>query len=34
MITDRDIAIRGIAEGKGPDATVRIWRSCEYGVCR
>lgn len=21
MITDRDIAIRGIAEGKGPDAT-------------
>jgi CBS domain-containing protein len=23
MITDRDIAIRGIAEGKGPDAAVR-----------
>ena len=23
MITDRDIAIRGIAEGKGPDAKVR-----------
>ena len=23
MITDRDIAIRGIAEGKGPDARVR-----------
>jgi hypothetical protein len=24
MITDRDIAIRGIAEGKGPDAKVRV----------
>ena len=23
MITDRDIAIRGIAEGKGPDTKVR-----------
>ena len=23
MITDRDIAIRGVAEGKGPDAKVR-----------
>ena len=23
MITDRDIAIRGVAEGKGPDVKVR-----------
>ena len=23
MITDRDIAIRGVAEGKGPDAKIR-----------
>ena len=23
MITDRDIAVRGVAEGKGPDCTVR-----------
>jgi CBS domain-containing protein len=23
MVTDRDIAVRGVAEGRGPDATIR-----------
>jgi CBS domain-containing protein len=33
MITDRDIAIRGIAEGKGPDATVQDVMSREVKYC-
>jgi len=33
MITDRDIAIRGIAEGKGPDAFVRDVMSKEVRYC-
>src|SRR5207248_10991531 len=33
MITDRDIAIRGIAEGKGPDAKVRDVMSHEVKYC-
>jgi len=33
MITDRDIAIRGIAEGKGPDATVQDVMSHEIKYC-
>src|SRR5262249_61505638 len=33
MITDRDIAIRGIAEGKGPDATVQDVMSQEVKYC-
>ena len=33
MITDRDIAIRGIAEGKGPDAKVRDAMSGEVMYC-
>jgi CBS domain-containing protein len=33
MITDRDIAIRGIAEGKGPDAKVREVMSVEVRYC-
>ena len=33
MITDRDIAIRGIANGKGPDATVREAMSHEVKYC-
>jgi CBS domain-containing protein len=33
MITDRDIAIRGIAEGRGPDATVREVMSQEVKYC-
>jgi len=33
MITDRDIAIRGIAEGKGPDSTVREVMSKEIKYC-
>jgi CBS domain-containing protein len=33
MITDRDIAIRGIAEGKGPDAKVRDAMSREVKYC-
>ena len=33
MITDRDIAIRGIAEGKGPDATVHVVMSQEVKYC-
>ena len=33
MITDRDIAIRGIAEGKGPKAKVRDVMSAEVKYC-
>jgi len=33
MITDRDIAIRGVAEGKGPDAKVREVMSAEVKYC-
>ena len=33
MITDRDIAIRGIAEGKGPDAKVSEVMSREVKYC-
>jgi CBS domain-containing protein len=33
MITDRDIAIRGVAEGKGPDAKVRDAMSPEVRYC-
>ena len=33
MITDRDIAIRGIAEGKGPDAKVHDVMSQEVKYC-
>ena len=33
MITDRDIAIRGVAEGKGPDAKVREAMSPEVKYC-
>ncbi len=33
MITDRDIAIRGIAEGKGPEAKVRDVMSHEVKYC-
>jgi len=33
MITDRDIAVRGIAEGKGPDAKVRDVMSHEVKYC-
>src|SRR2546421_1838647 len=33
MITDRDIAIRGVAEGKGPDAKVRDAMSSEVKYC-
>lgn len=33
MITDRDIAIRGIAAGKGPDAKVREVMSAEVKYC-
>jgi CBS domain-containing protein len=33
MITDRDIAIRGIADGKGPDAKVRDTMSHEVKYC-
>jgi CBS domain-containing protein len=33
MITDRDIAIRGMAEGKGPDAKVRDVMSPEVKYC-
>lgn len=31
MLTDRDIALRGVARGKGPDATVR--EAMSDGVC-
>ena len=33
MVTDRDIAIRGIAEGKGPDAKIRDVMSHEVKYC-
>jgi CBS domain-containing protein len=33
MITDRDIAIRGVAEGMGPDAKVRNTMSPEVKYC-
>jgi CBS domain-containing protein len=33
MITDRDIAIRGIAEGKGPNTKVRDAMSYEVKYC-
>lgn len=33
MLTDRDIAIRGIAAGKGPDAKVREAMSKEIKYC-
>ncbi len=33
MITDRDIAIRGVAAGKGPDSTVRDVMSPEVKYC-
>ncbi len=33
MITDRDIAVRGVAEGKGPDARVRDVMSSEVKYC-
>jgi CBS domain-containing protein len=33
MITDRDIAVRGVADGKGPDAKVRDVMSAEVRYC-
>ena len=33
MITDRDIAIRGVAEGKGPDAPVREVMTPDVTYC-
>ena len=33
MITDRDIAIRGVAEGKGPESPVRDAMSAEVLYC-
>lgn len=33
MITDRDIAIRGVAEGKGPDTKVRDVMSGDVKYC-
>ena len=33
MITDRDIAIRGVAEGKGPDAPVRDVMTTDVKYC-
>jgi CBS domain-containing protein len=33
MITDRDIAVRGVAEGKGPDARIREVMSGEVKYC-
>ena len=33
MITDRDIAIRGIAKGRGPDAKVRDVMTSEVKYC-
>jgi CBS domain-containing protein len=33
MITDRDIAIRAVAEGKGPDTPVRDVMSAEVKYC-
>ena len=33
MITDRDIAVRGVAEGKGPDTRIREVMSPEVKYC-
>jgi CBS domain-containing protein len=33
MITDRDIAVRGVAQGKGPDAKVREVMTPEVKYC-
>jgi CBS domain-containing protein len=33
MITDRDIAVRGVAQGKGPDARVRDVMTPEVRYC-
>jgi CBS domain-containing protein len=33
MITDRDIAIRGVAQGKGPDAKVRDVMTSDVKYC-
>jgi CBS domain-containing protein len=33
MITDRDIAVRGIAEGRGPDTKIRDVMSAEVQCC-
>jgi CBS domain-containing protein len=33
MITDRDIAVRGVADGKGPDAKIRDVMSAEVSYC-
>jgi CBS domain-containing protein len=33
VITDRDIAVRGVAEGKGPNASVRAVMSQEVQYC-
>jgi len=33
MITDRDIAVRGVADGKGPDAKIRDVMSAEVRYC-
>jgi CBS domain-containing protein len=33
MITDRDIAVRAVASGKGPDAKVRDVMSAEIAYC-
>ena len=33
MLTDRDIAVRGVAEGKGPDTKVRDVMSPEVKYC-
>jgi CBS domain-containing protein len=33
MVTDRDIAVRGVAEGKGPDAKVRQVMTPEVRYC-
>ena len=33
MVTDRDLALRGLAEGKGPDTSVRDVMSAEVLYC-
>jgi CBS domain-containing protein len=33
MVTDRDIAVRGVAKGKGPDASVRDVMTCDVKYC-
>ena len=33
MITDRDIAVRGVAEGKGPETPIRDVMSAEVKYC-